>query len=153
MLVSDRVSPDTCRRRSAVLFFFFNDTATTEIYTLSLHDALPIYFFDGLDAAVDAAVRAAARILEGLGAEIVSVRVPDPRPVVDVSNVIARAESAAVHARIARERPHELQPAVRARLEGRLHLTAHDYLQALRLPTRYARVFVAEVFSEVDPLL
>src|SRR6266702_2298608 len=26
----------------AYLFFFFNDTATTEIYTLSLHDALPI---------------------------------------------------------------------------------------------------------------
>src|SRR2546430_16884490 len=26
-------------------FFFFNDTATTEIYTLSLHDALPIYDF------------------------------------------------------------------------------------------------------------
>ena len=24
------------------IFFFFNDTATTEIYTLSLHDALPI---------------------------------------------------------------------------------------------------------------
>src|SRR5687768_18588260 len=28
---------------STFLFFFFNDTATTEIYTLSLHDALPIY--------------------------------------------------------------------------------------------------------------
>src|SRR5438309_10965349 len=27
-----------------ILFFFFNDTATTEIYTLSLHDALPISF-------------------------------------------------------------------------------------------------------------
>src|SRR2546427_6172773 len=26
------------------IFFFFNDTATTEIYTLSLHDALPIYY-------------------------------------------------------------------------------------------------------------
>src|SRR2546430_8257067 len=26
-------------------FFFFNDTATTEIYTLSLHDALPILFY------------------------------------------------------------------------------------------------------------
>src|SRR3712207_6960558 len=25
------------------MYFFFNDTATTEIYTLSLHDALPIY--------------------------------------------------------------------------------------------------------------
>src|SRR2546430_10121179 len=28
---------------SLLFFFFFNDTATTEIYTLSLHDALPIY--------------------------------------------------------------------------------------------------------------
>src|SRR5688572_33306207 len=27
---------------SFIFFFFFNDTATTEIYTLSLHDALPI---------------------------------------------------------------------------------------------------------------
>src|SRR5438309_11957260 len=26
-----------------IVHFFFNDTATTEIYTLSLHDALPIY--------------------------------------------------------------------------------------------------------------
>src|SRR5215203_1099380 len=29
-------------RAAILLFFFFNDTATTEIYTLSLHDALPI---------------------------------------------------------------------------------------------------------------
>src|ERR1019366_10504709 len=29
---------------SRVFFFFFNDTATTEIYTLSLHDALPIWW-------------------------------------------------------------------------------------------------------------
>src|SRR2546426_2917488 len=28
----------------AINIFFFNDTATTEIYTLSLHDALPIYY-------------------------------------------------------------------------------------------------------------
>src|SRR3712207_9312045 len=30
-------------RSCLFIFFFFNDTATTEIYTLSLHDALPIY--------------------------------------------------------------------------------------------------------------
>src|SRR3712207_9537959 len=29
-----------------LFFFFFNDTATTEIYTLSLHDALPISVLD-----------------------------------------------------------------------------------------------------------
>src|ERR1035441_10943686 len=34
--------PSTDSSRS-FYFFFFNDTATTEIYTLSLHDALPIY--------------------------------------------------------------------------------------------------------------
>src|SRR5215210_8876956 len=31
-----------CLLASFLFFFFFNDTATTEIYTLSLHDALPI---------------------------------------------------------------------------------------------------------------
>ena len=33
-----------------LFFFFFNDTATTEIYTLSLHDALPILAYMGLTA-------------------------------------------------------------------------------------------------------
>src|SRR5258708_33033868 len=32
-------------RLPSINFFFFNDTATTEIYTLSLHDALPILHF------------------------------------------------------------------------------------------------------------
>src|SRR5256885_16663219 len=32
----------SARHGDTVAFFFFNDTATTEIYTLSLHDALPI---------------------------------------------------------------------------------------------------------------
>src|SRR2546422_11056586 len=40
------------------IFFFFNDTATTEIYTLSLHDALPISVPLGAPAA---RVRAAGR--------------------------------------------------------------------------------------------
>src|SRR2546429_5590875 len=36
-----------------LLFFFFNDTATTEIYTLSLHDALPIYKVGRMQAIKD----------------------------------------------------------------------------------------------------
>src|SRR5260221_9368114 len=35
-----------------LFFFFFNDTATTEIYTLSLHDALPILDLAGLKRAI-----------------------------------------------------------------------------------------------------
>src|SRR2546425_8177479 len=38
------------------LFFFFNDTATTEIYTLSLHDALPIYVLGEAGGDVDVLV-------------------------------------------------------------------------------------------------
>src|SRR5439155_20058259 len=45
-----------------LLFFFFNDTATTEIYTLSLHDALPISREPGADR------RTAAPVPPGAGA-------------------------------------------------------------------------------------
>src|SRR5256885_16018624 len=48
------------------MFFFFNDTATTEIYTLSLHDALPIclrYSYAGLHTEA----RRLASALLGLG--------------------------------------------------------------------------------------
>ena len=38
-------------------FFFFNDTATTDIYTLSLHDALPICSLVGLRAETSNCVR------------------------------------------------------------------------------------------------
>src|SRR5215204_7780809 len=38
-----------CSRFVYDFFFFFNDTATTEIYTLSLHDALPIQVLDLLE--------------------------------------------------------------------------------------------------------
>src|SRR5437016_8934480 len=50
-------------------FFFFTDTATTEIYTLSLHDALPIYgtHEDFDDRSVELGVAAALQFGEGVG--------------------------------------------------------------------------------------
>src|SRR2546430_13794665 len=49
-------------------FFFFNDTATTEIYTLSLHDALPIYSWWRLGPALaDLGYRVLAPELPGHG--------------------------------------------------------------------------------------
>src|SRR5258705_4617849 len=47
------------------IFFFFNDTATTEIYTLSLHDALPICL---LNASLSAVRRAPVADLQAIGA-------------------------------------------------------------------------------------
>ncbi len=111
------------------------------------------YYFDGVDPEVATAVRDAAGRLGREGARIVELRVPDPQPLVDVTGLISRAESAAIHARVVRERPHELQPVVRARLEVGFRVAAHDYLQALRLRARWAREFARLVFDEIDVLL
>src|SRR5262245_64309979 len=46
-----------------IVCFFFNDTATTEIYTLSLHDALPILLTFDPDGKIVTANKAVSRIL------------------------------------------------------------------------------------------
>src|SRR6516162_3605099 len=63
-----RVSPsrsfyDCAFSRSLLFFFFFNDTATTEIYTLSLHDALPICRAAPISATISVASRSASQKL------------------------------------------------------------------------------------------
>jgi aspartyl-tRNA(Asn)/glutamyl-tRNA(Gln) amidotransferase subunit A len=119
-----------------------------------LRVALPEnYYFDGVAPEVRAAVEAAARVLASLGARVQLVRLPDPSTLNDIANILARSESAAIHARVLRERPHELGAPVRSRLEVGLHVSAHDYLQAGRLRARLTREFVAEVFAEVDVVL
>src|SRR3712207_9405015 len=47
-------------------FFFFNDTATTEIYTLSLHDALPISMFTAIGVPGSSIYTASKAALESL---------------------------------------------------------------------------------------
>jgi aspartyl-tRNA(Asn)/glutamyl-tRNA(Gln) amidotransferase subunit A len=110
------------------------------------------YYFDGVARDVEAGVREALRVLEGLGTSVRPLTLPDPAIQHGVANVIARAEGAVIHERLARERPHEMQPAVRARLEVGFHISAHDYLQASRLRARLARQFV-EVFADADVLI
>src|SRR5256886_17026224 len=61
---------------SIFLFFFFNDTATTEIYTLSLHDALPI---------------SEAAELARLGCTYIQIDSPDLGTLVDPENRALRA--------------------------------------------------------------
>src|SRR2546425_7020807 len=81
-----------------LFFFFFNDTATTEIYTLSLHDALPIYLdHTGLtDRDVEPAERGVEEHDVGHAGDL---RGGDRRPGVgvhfDEDAGIARAEEAA----------------------------------------------------------
>src|SRR5256885_4076057 len=55
-------------------FFFFNDTATTEIYTLSLHDALPICLRPGQCGVAPLARRARAALHRRLSRDRKSTR-------------------------------------------------------------------------------
>src|SRR3712207_9545829 len=71
------------------IFFFFNDTATTEIYTLSLHDALPIlhsddiYIYNGLKYDGDALITNKRRIAIGVfTADCVPVLIYDKKNLV-----------------------------------------------------------------------
>src|SRR3712207_9242596 len=54
-----------------MLFFFFNDTATTEIYTLSLHDALPIYDTLGSVATLIAERERVSEALSAMGFRVI----------------------------------------------------------------------------------
>ena len=108
------------------------------------------FYWEGVDPEVARGVRAAIEVLAGLGARVSEVTLPDPAVMNEVCNVIARSESASLHAALLRATPDRLQPAVRARLEAGLRLSAHDYLQALRLRGRLAREVVGGVLAAVD---
>src|SRR5256885_17029979 len=59
--LSGRIAADVSLCLNMVSIFFFNDTATTEIYTLSLHDALPISLMPGrIEGMISPAVRSAS---------------------------------------------------------------------------------------------
>ncbi len=111
------------------------------------------FLFQGVHPEMEAAVRKAAEVIAGLGAQVSEVRLPDPQTMSDVCNIVSRSEGSTIHVRLLRERPHEVQPVVRARLEVGLQIPAYDYLQALRLRARLARAFITEVFAQVDVLI
>jgi aspartyl-tRNA(Asn)/glutamyl-tRNA(Gln) amidotransferase subunit A len=110
------------------------------------------FFFQGLDPEMERGVREAAALLATLGARVAEIRLPDPQVLNDVTGLISRSESSALHGGLLHDRPQELGAFTRARLELGLAVPAFDYLQALRLRARLARGFTRDVWSEVDVL-
>jgi aspartyl-tRNA(Asn)/glutamyl-tRNA(Gln) amidotransferase subunit A len=112
------------------------------------------FFAEDLDATVARALAEAVGVLRDLGAAVEPVAVPDPVPMMEAcNNPMVRAESAAVHSRLLKERPDELQPAVRDRLAPGLAVSAYQYLQGQRLRARFTREFLRTVFARVDVLV
>src|SRR2546421_1018378 len=95
--------PSRLISRSLLLFFFFNDTPTTEIYTLPLHDALPIWQVPASHAPVELPKRLGFRGRSAAG------RLIGPGEHGRVGRVVprtARLEHGDIHA-CARERSEE----------------------------------------------
>ena len=112
------------------------------------------FYADRLDPAVAGALAEAVAVLRELGAGVDPVTVPDPRPMVAAcSTPMVRAECVAVHSRLLKERPGELQPTVRDRMTPGLAVSAYEYLQGQRLRARFTREFLDAVFSRIDVLV
>src|SRR5712675_3393186 len=78
-----------------MFFFFFNDTATTEIYTLSLHDALPIRAFAATSGSAESSSYIIIKSLNYAvlhGAQIVNMSFAGPKDPLIERGIIATAE-------------------------------------------------------------
>jgi aspartyl-tRNA(Asn)/glutamyl-tRNA(Gln) amidotransferase subunit A len=112
------------------------------------------FYAEGLDPVVADALAQAVAVLRELGAAVGPITVPDPKPMVAAcSTPMVRAESAAIHSRLLKERPGELQPTVRDRMAPGLTVSAYEYLQGQRLRARFTREFLDAVFSRIDVLV
>jgi aspartyl-tRNA(Asn)/glutamyl-tRNA(Gln) amidotransferase subunit A len=110
------------------------------------------YFYDGADGEVRALLRASLDQLASLGAEIVELAVPDHEQLSNLAGIVVTAEAATLHGAWLRERPQDINPQMRARIEPGLAVPATHYLRALHVRDRMLARFNEDVFSRCDIL-
>ena len=110
------------------------------------------FFFDDVDASVQALLDAALEVLVGLGARVVEVEVPDQQRLFTISDAVAKVEASTMHGRWMRERPQDYSLFLRSRIESGFHVPATRYLEALALRGRILQQFVHSAFSQADVL-
>jgi aspartyl-tRNA(Asn)/glutamyl-tRNA(Gln) amidotransferase subunit A len=111
------------------------------------------FYFDGIDAEVAARVDEAIRVLEGLGAVLSDVDLPDHDQIAELANVTFTPEAAMLHLSWLRERPEDYGPQVRARLLQGLVIPATAYLQAKSLRGVLLKSMLEGPFAQCDALV
>jgi aspartyl-tRNA(Asn)/glutamyl-tRNA(Gln) amidotransferase subunit A len=107
------------------------------------------FFFDHVSEDVEASVRTAVGVLEGLGAQVREVTVPYPDQVIAAEWAIVMPEAAAYHQDALRGSADLYRPETRLLLEAGELILATDYIKALRVRTLMKRAW-AQLFADVD---
>jgi len=110
------------------------------------------HFFAVATPEVRAAMERCLALLEGAGARIVEVTVPDAAPLAELSRAVVYTEATALHASQLRTQAARYTPQVRLRASTGLAISSTAYLEALRLRLPLLERFVGEVFGRCDVL-
>ncbi len=110
------------------------------------------FFFDHLDTEIADAVGNALTVLQGLGAELRTVRTPDIEAANSLHRLILLAEATSVHRHRLESRRADFGDDVRALLDQGRFVLATDYLDAQRARREFCRGFDS-VLREVDALV
>jgi aspartyl-tRNA(Asn)/glutamyl-tRNA(Gln) amidotransferase subunit A len=110
------------------------------------------YFSDEVTDDVQMRMDDSIAVLKSLGAQVVSIDVPNPEYVFKLSIIMSEAESSTYHAGWMRTRPQDYSAGVRARFEPGLNIPATQYIAALNERARLRREFMEDVFTRVDLL-
>lgn len=108
--------------------------------------------FSGCDQETEAAVRAAAAVLEGAGARVTEVEIPGWGEAAAGTYNIMSPEASSFHENWLRERPGDYSEAARKRLEVGMLQPAINYVRAQRYRTHFAAA-MATVLEQVDLLV
>jgi aspartyl-tRNA(Asn)/glutamyl-tRNA(Gln) amidotransferase subunit A len=96
------------------------------------------YLWDLVAPAIGSAVEAALDEIRRLGLSVEDVALPEWAAAADASHVLIRSEAATEHGNVLAERPADLIPEVRERLEAGMRTSAVEYLEARRAADRFA---------------
>ena len=110
------------------------------------------YITEGVDGPVTEAVLAGVRVLEGLGALVVTVRMPDTREFLSAWGVLCQAEAAAAHRETYPARGDEYGPWFRGWLERGSAVTGAGYAEANKQRLACNGI-LAGVFDDIDVLV
>ena len=111
------------------------------------------YFFDGIDAEVQAAFDAMVAVLQARGAVIVSVTIPHMDAVSTYGGIVSRVEGGTIHAQWMRQRPHDYAVHLSGRLYPSQGIPGTYYLEALARRGAILKAVAAAVFGACDAFI